>query len=238
MRKVFCLLPLAFLAVQALSQKTINDEHVEARTVSSSFKAIEVSSGIDLYLSQGDEAVAVSAKEERVKQNIRTEVDGNVLKIYFKRTEGIKMNWNTKGPIKVYVSCKELNSLIVSGGSDVIIVDKFRTKDMSINISGGADLRGKIECDYLSLVQSGGSDVTMTGLITKLRLRTSGGSDFDGDGLSTDICDIEASGGSDVSVTVNKELTAEASGASDVHWKGTATVKSVRASGAGSVKHK
>ncbi|MFL5739423.1 MAG: GIN domain-containing protein [Flavisolibacter sp.] len=49
---------------------------------------------------------------------------------------------------------------------------------------------------------------------------------------------MNASGGSDINITVNKELTAEASGASDVYWKGTATVKEVKATGAGSVSHK
>ncbi|HSF46574.1 MAG TPA: DUF2807 domain-containing protein, partial [Chitinophagaceae bacterium] len=54
--------------------------------------------------------------------------------------------------------------------------------------------------------------------------------------LNTDICNAVASGSSDVSVTVMKELYVKASGASDVKYKGTGTVREVKTSGASSVQ--
>ncbi|MFL5810265.1 MAG: GIN domain-containing protein, partial [Flavisolibacter sp.] len=76
------------------------------------------------------------------------------------------------------------------------------------------------------------------GASSDLKVDASGGSDFHGYDLVTETCTVEASGGSDIDITVNKELSAEASGASDVSWKGSATVKKVKASGAGSVSHR
>jgi hypothetical protein len=54
--------------------------------------------------------------------------------------------------------------------------------------------------------------------------------------LSTETFKVHASGSSDVSVTVMKELYVSASGASDVRYKGTGTVREVKTSGASSVQ--
>jgi hypothetical protein len=47
---------------------------------------------------------------------------------------------------------------------------------------------------------------------------------------------LNASGGSDVYITVNKELNADASGGSDVYYKGNGTVREMKSSGSSSVK--
>ncbi len=65
------------------AQTVINDKNVEVRNVSS-FSAIKVSGGIDVYLSQSNEdAVAVSASDEKYRDDIKTEVKNGVLNIYF-----------------------------------------------------------------------------------------------------------------------------------------------------------
>ncbi len=70
------------VSAAASAQKTINDANAEKRNVSG-YHAIEVSGGIDLYLSQGDESVAVSASETKYRDRIKTEVKDGVLKIWY-----------------------------------------------------------------------------------------------------------------------------------------------------------
>jgi hypothetical protein len=50
------------------------------------------------------------------------------------------------------------------------------------------------------------------------------------------VCKLEASGGSDVYITVSKELSADASGGSDVFYKGNGTVRDLKSSGSSSIK--
>ena len=64
----------------------------------------------------------------------------------------------------------------------------------------------------------------------------SGGSDFKGYDLAADICNLQASGGSDVYITINKELIADASGGSDVHYKGNGLIREIKSSGSSSIK--
>jgi hypothetical protein len=238
MKKIFSLFLSSLMILAACGQKTINDANAEVRTINGSFHAIEVSGGIDLYLSAGDEAVAVSAKDEAARARIRTEVKDGVLKIWYEWKEGLKISVNVNNRLRAYVSYKTLDRLSASGGSDVEVDGTIKSANLSINASGGSDFKGAVEASDLKLNASGGSDISIRGTARKLKIDASGGSDVDGYDLVSDECTVDASGGSDINITVNKELSAEASGASDVHWKGSATVKKANASGAGSVSHR
>jgi hypothetical protein len=90
----------------------------------------------------------------------------------------------------------------------------------------------------LSIEQSGGSSVELTGKVMDLNLESSGGGNLKGYDLVTDNATIHSSGGSDVELTVNKELSVVSSGGSDVRYKGRGVVRSVNSSGGGSVSHK
>jgi hypothetical protein len=237
MKKTFSLLAAAFLLVTTHAQKTINDPNAEVRNISG-FHAIEVSGGIDLYLSNGDEAVAISAKDSETRGRIKTEVKDGVLRIYYEWKKGLKFNFSSNRSMKAYVSYKTLDGLSASGGSDVSVDGSIKTSSLNLNLSGGSDFKGGVNAETLTAHISGGSDVSISGSAKSLKINASGGSDFNGYDLVTDVCNIDASGGSDIDITVNKELQAEASGASDVSWKGSATVKKARASGAGSVSHR
>ena len=238
MKKIFSLFLSSILVLAACGQKTINDANAEVRTLNGSFHAIEVSGGIDLYLSSGDEAVAVSAKDESTRARIRTEVKDGVLKIWYEWKDGLKISVNVNNRLRAYVSYKNLDRLSASGGSDVIVDGTIKSNSLSLNASGGSDFKGRVEVSDLKIGASGGSDINISGSTQKLKIDASGGSDVDGYDLVSDECVVDASGGSDISITVNKELSAEASGASDVHWKGSATLKKSNASGAGSVSHR
>lgn len=216
---------LLMLTGTILAQKTIRDANAQSRNGLKNFNAVQVSNGIDLYLTQSsEEAVAVSAVSDEYRDKIITEVVDGVLKIYYEKKDGWNWGSNTGNKkLKAYVSVKNLDKLGASGGSDVSLETVIRSNKLSISISGGSDLKGEIQCDELSLSASGGSDAIIKGKATQVKISASGGSDVDGYGLITDVCRVVSSGGSDVSITANKQMDATASGGSDIHYKGNAT---------------
>ena len=235
MKKLSILVLLAGSFSAAIAQKTINDPNAEKRNVSG-YHAISVGGGIDLYLSQGSESVAVSASETQFRNLIKTEVKDGVLTIWY----DYKNSENKRGDkhLKAYVSFKTLDKLNGSGGSDIDVEGTIKTNSLKLDISGGSDFEGKIEADELVIEASGGSDVDISGSTKKLDIHASGGSDFNGYGLTTDICNLEASGGSDIEITVNKELNAVASGSSDISYKGNAELKEIHTGGSSNVSKK
>ncbi len=235
MKKRFLLIALWGLTLSvAYSQKTVKDANAVSRQVSS-FHAIEISGGIDLYLSQGNaEAVAVTAENKEDRDRIVTEVENGVLKIYFEK-KSLGINWRGGRKMKAYVSAKTIDALSASGGSDVQVDGTLNGSALHVSLSGGADFKGRVTMNELAFSASGGSDVSVSGKAGKLNLKASGGSDVHVYDLTSDYCTVSSSGGSDVYVTVNKEIKAEASGGSDVHYKGGAAVTSSK-SGGSSVK--
>jgi hypothetical protein len=232
MKKFVLFSLMVFYCFRLLAQTTVYDPNAELRSARN-FTAIDVSDGVDIYVSNGDEGVAVSASEIKYRDKIKVVVDKGVLKI--SSDESNKFSVNGKRNLRAYISYKNLNALSASGGSDVIMEGSVKGKEFFINISGGSDFKGKVDVTELRINQSGGSDVSISGSAKTVSINTSGGSDFNGYGLNADVCDVEASGGSDVEITVNKEISARASGASDVSFKGTAAIKQSKSSGASSV---
>ena len=234
MKKIFLSASLFLSGIFAFAQngKVINDKNAEKRNVSG-FHAVSISNGIDLYISQGDEAVAVSASDIDYRNRIKTEVENGVLKIYI---ENHGLHWNSDNKkMKVYVSCKDIDRLHASGGSDVFVEGTIKGSNLDIMLSGGSDLTGRIDVSDLSLNQSGGSDASVSGTVVNLKVHSSGGSDFHGYDLSSDNCTIDASGGSDAEVTVNKQLDADAGGGSDIHYKGAGVLRNSHTGGSASI---
>jgi hypothetical protein len=237
---------LAFTGIHAQDQTQNADQgqllvkapNVQKRVVGP-FHAIHVSNAIDLVLKQGNEdGVAVSAMDVALRDRIITRVENGVLLIYFE-TKGFHMNWVwTDRKIKAFVSFKMLDELTASGSSDMYVDGSIQSDNLKIDLSGSSDFKGAVKVGQLGLSQSGSSDVKIQGSATNLRIGLSGASDVKGYDLVVDNCTIDASGSSDVYITVNKELRVAASGSSDVHYKGEAEVVNVRSSGSSSVSKK
>jgi hypothetical protein len=188
------------------------------------FSAISVSSGIDLYLTQGNaENIRLNAHPDLIK-NIIVEKQGSNLVIKYKSN----ISWGRlfKGQsIKVYVNYKMLHAISASGGSDVYTENTLKTDKLSLSVSGGSDLKLSIVTKDLELQTSGGSDVALKGSAINLDADASGGSDIDAFDFVVENAKISISGGSDANIHVTKALDASASGGSDVHYKGNPSVK-------------
>lgn len=236
MKKLFFFAVGFLFAGIASAQKTvINDPNAEVRNVKG-FHAIEVSHAIDLYLSQGDEeAVAVSARDIKYRDRIRTEVNNGVLKIWYDN-DGWRWDSGNK-KLKAYVSCKTLDKLNASGASDILVDGVLSGDRLDIDLSGASDFKGTVKLNEMHIDQSGASDITIHGSVSNLTIQASGASDVKGYGLIADNCNAHATGASDIRISVNKELIAHASGASSILYKGTAVIKELHSNGASSVNH-
>jgi len=228
MKKIFITILVASFAIGAFGQKTISDPNAQKRQVPS-FTGVEVGGGIDLYLSQGEEAVAVSASEAKHRDRIMTEVRNGVLHIWYDANSHFNVDWGSR-KLKAYVSFKNLDQLEGSGGSDIKVEGTITVPKLSLHVSGGSDFDGKVNINELKIDASGGSDVDIAGTAKNLFIDASGGSDFKGYELITDNSTVDASGGSDIYITVNKELNANSSGGSDIHYKGNGLIRNISGS--------
>ena len=239
MKKIQVLLVGMLVSAVLFAQKTINDPNAEARKLSG-FHAIKVSNAFDVYISQGNEdAVAISASKPEYREKIITKVENGVLIIRFDDDKKFWKGWNSdRQKLKAYISIKKIDKLDVSGACDVFFEDGISAEEFVVNLSGASDLKGKIDVKKLNMDISGASDATISGVAATVTIEASGASDFKGFDLVTNFCDAKASGASSVNITVNKELSAHASGASSVRFKGEGLIRDIKTSGASNVTRK
>jgi hypothetical protein len=222
-------------SLPSFSQTVINDKNVEVRNVSS-FSGIKVSGAIDVYLSQSDAyAVAVSAEEEKYRDNIITEVSNGILNISFNNS-GLRFSGDKH--LRVYLSFKNLQSIEATGASDIIISDLLKITDLKMRLSGASAITGNVSIENLLVDLSGASTVKIKGEVSNLKINASGASDVKNYDLVVENCVADISGASDVKITVNKSISAKASGASNLYYRGNPERKDVSSSGASNISQR
>jgi hypothetical protein len=234
MKLVLLFLFIAFI-FQSSAQTIINDKNAEVRNVSA-FTGIKVSGGIDVYLSQSNEyALAVSASDEKYNVNIKTEVRDGVLNISY---DGNSFRLSPNRKLRAYISFKTLENLEGSGASDFIISETLKANSIKIELSGASEIKGALHFDNLLLNIEGASVVKVNGAVKNIKINASGASDIKNYDLVVDNCIAELSGASDVKITVNKSLSAKASGASLLYYKGNPEKKEISSSGASNISQR
>lgn len=237
MKKLVVILSALLFSAALFAQQPVSDPNVQVREAKN-FHAIHLSSAFDVFLTQGnEEKVAVSAAEEKDLAHITVEVKNGVLHVGWDN----KIKWGRSNKkLKAWISFKKIDELHASGACDVDIMGTLKADgDFEIKLSGASDLSGKLEViKKLSFDLNGASDAKLSGSAKEMKIEASGASSFKGFDFTVDYCSASASGASDIKITVNKELTADASGASDVDYKGEGTTRAVRTSGASSVSRR
>lgn len=178
------------------------------------FDSIETSGAITVeVVSQKGFNVSVEA-DQNILPYIKTEVDGDTLKIY---REG-RFSFYGNSKVVVRIAMPEIKRVDISGASTANISD--------------------VKEESLDLQCSGASKISVSGEVKELRSEVSGASKIDAESLKAENAEVSASGASKASVSVTGDLNADASGASSISYIGEPKNLEKRASGASSVVKK
>lgn len=196
------------------------------------FTGIDVSGAIDVQLRMEPAHAVKIEGDQNLLQYIRTELDGDVLRIY--RQNGF--NVQPTKDIVVYVAAPSMTLIEVSGASKVLGKSPLTgNKEVEIRASGASTIDMDVNLASLYGDLSGACTLKLRGRAGKFSLQASGASEVECMDLVTDETTLDISGATDVKVTSNKQLNVEASGASSVEYRGNANIDQ-KSSGASSVK--
>ncbi|MBL7741971.1 MAG: DUF2807 domain-containing protein [Chitinophagaceae bacterium] len=198
----------------------------------SNFKGVDVSSAIHLYVKQ-DPAFSVKVEtDENLQQYIMVYEENGVL--YVKQENNT--NLDATGSIKVYVSAPVFNSIEASGACEVKGEGMLATPGgIDIDVSGASKADLEVKTPKITAEMSGASSITLRGETKDLFLKGGGASHAKCFELLTENADVDVSGASNADVFASVKLDAEASGASDIRYKGGASV-TPNTSGAAHIK--
>jgi putative autotransporter adhesin-like protein len=233
MKKVFALLLLAGIGFSLYAQKTINDPNVQKRSVTG-YHGVAISGSIELFLTQGEESVAVSADDVKWRDKIVTEVKNGILLIHLEDEKKLRIEWGPNSKkLRAYVSVKNIDELTTAGSGKIHIEGKLKTDDLKVTITGSGNMDGQIEANDLKISISGSANTDLSGKAQKSEFHISGSGNIRGYELVNEVCEITISGSGNVRTTVNKELSARISGSGNVSIKGNGQLKDYTSSGSG-----
>lgn len=228
---------LSVLAGNAQDQ-VIRDPHAEKVALDGPFHAVQVSSAIECYISQGEEeSLALSVIPETLREYVLVTTDKGVLKIRMDENKKWRASFRNQ-QVKVYVSFKRLDQVWLTGASQLKFMGGVKADRLAIECSGASDIKGTVQAKQLSLELSGASRASIKGTANDLEIKASGASDFNGFDISAQNCVIDASGASNIRVNVQEAMDILATGASSVDYKGEPRLRSVKTSGASSLHRK
>jgi len=216
------------------NRKTVygNGKVVTKERQAGSFDGLRVSTGIDVYLRQGDKESISVESDENLQEYIITEIQGGVLHVYS------EANIRDSKEKKVYVTMKDIKSVKASSAGDITGESPIRTKDIEIDVSSAGDIRLDVTADKINADISSSGDLSLKGKADILEADLSSAGDLNAYDLEVREANVSVSSAGDADINVSEKLTARASSAGDINYSGNPKYIDAHSSSAGGVHKK
>jgi hypothetical protein len=220
--------------IDGQSWKSVHGNHKVTKSERStgSFTGIKVSSGVDVYLRQGDTQSVTVEADENLHEYILTEVKDDVLHVY---TEA---NIRDAERERVYVTMKEIKSVTTSSAGDVVGETPVKTDELELSASSAGDINLEVYAKEVEVDISSSGDMTLKGEAEKLKADLSSAGDLKAYDLKTREADVSVSSAGDADINVSDKLTARASSAGDIRYMGNPVQVDAHSSSAGGIHRK
>lgn len=232
---------LRFLAVIAIlgftacvngqMRRTVwGDKHVVTKErKTESFTGIKVSTGIDVYLKQGDDESLTVEADENLHEYIITEVRNGILDVYS------EANIRDAERKRVYVTMKEINSVRTTSAGDVFGETPVKTDRLELSTSSAGNIKLEVYAKEIDLDISSAGDMTLKGEADELKADLSSAGDLNAYDLRVREANVSVSSAGNADINVSERITARASSAGDINYKGDPKYVDSHSSSAGGV---
>lgn len=185
-----------------------------------SFKEIALDLSADVTVMKGEAASITIEAQSNLIDKIKTKTRGDKLTI---SDEGCI---NSKERIKITVRLPELEGLEVNGSGNIIVPDTFMVKDITLEINGSGDIKGKFIAAKIESDIRGSGNLVLAGSANKHTMEILGSGDIKASDLPCNSTEVDVSGSGDVFVYSIQNLDVKINGSGTVHYKGKPSVNS------------
>ncbi|MGB4293694.1 MAG: head GIN domain-containing protein [Bacteroidales bacterium] len=208
-----------------------NGNVVKKERPAPNFDGISVSTGIDVYLSQGDGEKIIVEADENLHDYLVTEVKDRNLRIYFDN-----VSIHSAERKRVYVTMKDVTKLKTSSAGDIIGETPVKCGDILLESSSAGNIRLELYARNVNVKISSSGDISLTGEAETLNADLSSAGDLNAWDFKVKDADIDVSSAGDADIYVTHKLVARVSSAGDVRYAGEPEIIDARTSSAGTVR--
>ena len=229
---IFSLLCLSFSSclfmgpsVRGNGQVTEQERNVEA------FNRVKATSGMNVYLIQGNEHKVVVVADENLQKVIETRVEDGTLEI-----KALASIWSAKEK-KVIVTAPGLEEIYGTAGSNIFADSLLKIGNIKVKASAGSNLHLNIEGQSTEISASSGANIFIKGSSHDVITKVSSGANIKAGDLKIQNCEASASSGGNIWLNVKEKLTAHASSGGNIFYSGTpAETKVTSSTGGNTIK--
>lgn len=227
---LFCSVVLLSCSENLTSSDNITSETINVGV----FNEIEVSSGLKVSLQKGDVQKVEVTANENLHKSIEVKVIENELKI----TKQSGVNFDSKANVTIVVTYTNLEGVDGTGNSNITFVKPFNGDKLEIELTGSSSLSGEIITRKLDADLAGTSLIDIIGSASEYELDLNGGSIAKSFSFVAENFDGDFNGGSNAELTINKNIELEATGGSQLNYKGNATILEQKLTGGSTINKK
>lgn len=210
--------------------KGSGNSKIEDRSISD-FSKIEFGGSIKLTIYQdGNTSMNITADDNILKE-IKTNVDGNMLKIE------MKGNYCNLQPIEIVIHTKKLEGIDGSGSAEIISATPINSDNFDLKLSGNSKVNLNLVTGRLKTETSGSAEINLKGQAREHILDMRGSTQLSAFDLIVSDYNIESSGSSDCKINVLNTLNVKSSGASKIQYKGNPKTVNNDKSGSSDLVH-
>lgn len=196
------------------------------------FTGLKVSSGIDVFIRQGNDISLELEADDNLHEAILTDVEGGILRIYTKK------NIRRARAKKVFLVYKDLNTIKISSAGDVTGENVLKTSGLDIDLSSAGDLSLEVQAEKITCDISSSGDARLSGSSEVLEASLSSAGDLHAYELHTKKAEVSCSSAGDARIYATEEFHLRSSSAGSIYYKGEGRVVNSHTSSAGSIVKK
>ncbi|GAA4274218.1 head GIN domain-containing protein [Aquimarina gracilis] len=210
-----------------------NGNVVTKNRSTSDYDQVKVKGNLDVALVSGSEGKIVIEGESNLIEHIRTEVDGDVLKVYVEKEYYLKPSRGKK--LLVTVPFEDLSKVTLAGSGDVYSKDVIKATNFKTGISGSGDVKLKVDAQNTEGYVTGSGDLVLSGSSGTFECKVTGSGDLSAYDLNAKDVTASVTGSGDIQVTANTSIKARITGSGDIEYKGNPEMEDKKVSGSGDI---
>lgn len=238
MKKTY-LITIAFIALLAIAVLPScrfrcikgSGNHVSENHKVNDFTRISIDGGFKVILKQDSSRNVSINTDDNLQKYVHVESDGDELKIY------VKKKICASGEMELTIGVRNLKRLKGSGAINFVSDGKITTQDLDIRLNGSSNVSMDLSAANVITETAGASEINLKGQATSHKLEMTGNGTVHAFDFVVGKYDIRTTGASDCEINVLNELSVNATGASDVKYKGNPASVNTSKLGAATVKH-
>jgi len=178
------------------------------------FNVVKVSSGIDVYLTQGDKESIIVEADDNLHEHIKTEIKNETIRVY------TDANIRRARAKKVHITIKDVEEIYVSSAGDVVGENTIKTEDLYLSASSAGDIKLPVFAKVVNCNISSSGDINLEGTTDELKADLSSAGDLNAYDLQTRMATVSTSSAGNAKIFVTEKLKASASSAGDIYYRG------------------